>query len=1016
MDIGKFRAGILKIFVRLLLTFFVLIFGVVLLMQTPPVKHQIKNIFITSAKQKGITLTIDQLDGNFPFEWKFKNVSAQWQQQSVSFESIKARMAIFPLFKKHIEITHLKMHKGFFNGTPFEGTARGRVDLQKIKPIKISHFLLEGEDLYLKFEGKIQSDFSLQEGNLSFHFPDASILSPFLSKGSLTGSGSITKQQLRFDCTMEDIQARGISFTPTLLKVEGEKNRNQWLGTANFSGGPYQAPFQGQIHYRLTPSCRLLSIENLQLTGPQTHLFGKVDLDPSFKCLEGTLFLKMEDLKTLQFLFPDTYLRGSLGSKIDFQSFSDYQDMKCQIEAKDLCFGQTQCQSLTFEGTFYDLFGDLRGEFALESTKFEAPNLQLEEIAVNSVFDPNTCPFSLYARGNFGGPLEIQGEGNWEKNKDSILVEVHQFKGHALQKSFALTQPFSLNGSFEHFKLQDFDMNIGGGHLFSHIDLSQTTSTIKILAEEFPLEFIPLPHKYFTLGGIGNLEADLTASDHSLKGTCHATLKRALFVSEDNKETLTTKGSLQMHFHGKKVQIHGEMKAKEGQFAQFFSTLPIEFEPYPFKICLDQENPFSAQLVAEGKIEEFLNFINIGHQRIEGWLTTNLYFSKTLDKPMLQGEFELQDGLYENYFSGTCVKAISAKGYVNKQNATLTDLYGVDGKGGSVTAQGTLLLNRLKKFPFSLSGKLNQFEAVTFDTVTGNFSGNITISGDTTGATARGELSVDEAVFTIPDHLPTALPELPIAFLNPPESLTRKKELSMHTSPLILDLDLDVPGKAFVEGRGLSAELKGKVHLTGNFIDITANGNLQLVHGEYIFSGKVFDLTQGEVLFNDKPTPSSYISLSGNCDLPDVNVTVMLRGPVTSPSLSFQSSPQMPTSSLLSQILFNKDISEISAAQALQVAQTVISLSGNSAPDVLGKIRKTLGIDRLTIITSENDPGKISLQIGKYLMRGVLLTLSQGAESRNVSVEVDLKKGIRFQAEMNEDQQGKFSLKWHHHY
>jgi translocation and assembly module TamB len=214
----------------------------------------------------------------------------------------------------------------------------------------------------------------------------------------------------------------------------------------------------------------------------------------------------------------------------------------------------------------------------------------------------------------------------------------------------------------------------------------------------------------------------------------------------------------------------------------------------------------------------------------------------------------------------------------------------------------------------------------------------------------------------------------------------------------------------------MNAELKGKLDIMGTYTDVVAKGKLQLVTGEYIFSGKVFNLTSGELIFKDKPTPSAYISVSGNCDLPDVNVSIALRGPLSSPKLTFKSSPQLSTSSLLSQILFNKDISEINAAQALQLAQTVISLSGNSAPDILEKIRKSLGIDRLTIVTSENDPGKISLQIGKYLMRGVLLTLSQGAESRNVSVEVDLKKGLRFQAEVDESQQGKFSLKWHHHY
>ena len=332
-----------------------------------------------------------------------------------------------------------------------------------------------------------------------------------------------------------------------------------------------------------------------------------------------------------------------------------------------------------------------------------------------------------------------------------------------------------------------------------------------------------------------------------------------------------------------------------------------------------------------------------------------------------------------------------------------------------MTAEGFILLNPLEKFPFTVTAELDELDTISFDTIAGNFSGQITISGDQSGATAKGKLKVAEVRFRIPDELPSVLPELPIQFINPPEAIERQPHIP-SVSPLKLDLELDVPRSAYIEGRGLNAELKGNLNISGTYTDIIAKGKLQLVNGDYIFSGKIFDLTQGELIFNDKPTPSAYISLIGECELPDVNVNVILRGPLSKPKLTFQSSPQLSTSSLLAQILFNKDISEISAVQALQLAQTVISLSGSSAPDILGKIRKTLGIDRLTLVTSENDPGKISLQIGKYLMRGVLLTLSQGAESRNVSVEVDLKKGIKFQAEVNEGQQGKFSLKWHHHY
>ena len=149
-------------------------------------------------------------------------------------------------------------------------------------------------------------------------------------------------------------------------------------------------------------------------------------------------------------------------------------------------------------------------------------------------------------------------------------------------------------------------------------------------------------------------------------------------------------------------------------------------------------------------------------------------------------------------------------------------------------------------------------------------------------------------------------------------------------------------------------------------------------------------------------------------------VTAMLRGPLTAPQLTFQSMPHQPTSSILSQILFNEDISKISEMQALQLAQVVMSLSGGTGPDVLEKIRTSLGVDRFNIVSQnksdENKSDEIAIQIGKYLMKGVMVTLSQSADSSQVMVEVELKKGFVLQAETQDDQQGKFSLKWNRNY
>jgi len=61
----------------------------------------------------------------------------------------------------------------------------------------------------------------------------------------------------------------------------------------------------------------------------------------------------------------------------------------------------------------------------------------------------------------------------------------------------------------------------------------------------------------------------------------------------------------------------------------------------------------------------------------------------------------------------------------------------------------------------------------------------------------------------------------------------------------------------------------------------------------------------------------------------------------------------------------------------------------------------------------------MAVQFGKYLTQNVVVSVSQGEEqgSTNLIVEVDLLHGWVFQAETQQQQeQGKFSLKWRTNY
>jgi translocation and assembly module TamB len=157
------------------------------------------------------------------------------------------------------------------------------------------------------------------------------------------------------------------------------------------------------------------------------------------------------------------------------------------------------------------------------------------------------------------------------------------------------------------------------------------------------------------------------------------------------------------------------------------------------------------------------------------------------------------------------------------------------------------------------------------------------------------------------------------------------------------------------------------------------------------------------------------MNITSTVDYPGLTVTVHFRGNLRAPQLIFESNPSLPTSSILARILFNKDVTELSAAQALQLANTIVTLSGSSGPNVLDTIRKNLGVDRLSISTSE-ETGQVSVQIGKYITRGVMISLTQSTESSHIKVEVELKAGFVLEAETQEDNQGKFSFKWNKNY
>lgn len=907
-----------------------------------------------------------------------------------------------------------KSWKGLFLGEyrtePLTGEITAQFDIPRFEKGKIeSSFQLYGDRSFdisslsfkselicLKGEGKFDSTYFPASFKGSYLLPHLSYLVPQLS-GIASGEATYDGKVAGLTFESETIEAGPFVYADVKGAAAATLQNDRWSGSAHLDADQTAA----SVDFTYLPS-RLI-LKDLAMRGPEAQVRGDLDIDLEEEKVEGTLFAQANDLSLF---LPDSKVAGKFGGQIQFQG----SEVRLSGLVKNFEFFDILSTELSLDCQLVDLFTDPKGKVSFEGRSTYISQFFFDTLAFSTSWEENGWPFSFEAKGKWKEPLEITATGSWDKQGTSFDLHIDTFWGTLLQKPFSLVKPFSIHSSDKALVITEGKIQLAEGYFMTSVDLSTTLSKVHVKAEHFPIDLFAVATTRFTLNGNSSLDISLEGSQDNLSGRINLLLENAEIYQSGKKNPIQSKGSLQANFDKGLMQIHTLLLASQEQFFELTGTVPIVYNLYPFQIGLEKSKPLAGELTMEGNLEEIFDFINIGSQRITGLFSCHLFLSKNLFSPSLQGNLELQNGSYENYFTGIELQDIQLAAQAEGNRIEFASISATDGKEGKLSAKGTVALQ--EKLPFSFDANVENLQILNIGWLSSSFSGPLLVTGNIEEALAKGELTISEADIKIPEELPIDLPILPVTFVNTPSYIQKKFQTPEQSYPFQYDAVLNAPGKINLTGRGLNCELEGNLHVTGRNLAVSGTGTLRLVKGKFSFAGKDFILTNGELDFSDKP----YLNITGTLALPDLTVTALLRGPLASPQLTFQSSPAMPTSSILARILFNKDISELTAPQALQLADTIVTLSGGAGPSVLESIRKSLGIDRLNITSSPNDPDQVAVQIGKYLTKGVMVTLSQSTEGSQVIVEVELKGGFVLQAETQEDEQGKFSFKWNKNY
>jgi translocation and assembly module TamB len=204
-----------------------------------------------------------------------------------------------------------------------------------------------------------------------------------------------------------------------------------------------------------------------------------------------------------------------------------------------------------------------------------------------------------------------------------------------------------------------------------------------------------------------------------------------------------------------------------------------------------------------------------------------------------------------------------------------------------------------------------------------------------------------------------------------------------------------------VRGRGLEAELAGRVAIRGTMAEPRPEGALTLRRGSFNLLGTALTLTEGRVGMDTAAPLDPAIDFAASTRTSTTNATVRVTGRASSPEIRLTSEPELPQDEILAQLLLGRPVAQLNALQLAQIAAGLAELSGTGTGlDPLGRIRGGLGLDRLALGATEG--GATTLEAGRNLAPGVYLGVRQGTgdAGTKATVQIDLGRGLKLQGEV----------------
>lgn len=872
--------------------------------------------------------------------------------------------------------------------------ASGAISLAADGTLSGKDIQLETQALSATFEGV--TDFAEVDAALTAKLTDLATVDPTLKGGidlDVTLTGKFDAPRVSANVDAETLSVRGEPIEDLQLAAELIASKLKPAGTLELSARFRDQPLTGSASLS-SDEAGVRRIDDIVFSAAGSRLDGHIafaaDDTPS-----GTLDLSSPDLAAISPLLLQK-LAGSLTAHVDIKHDKGEPVARLTAKADKFARDGLRVDTADLTATISGLQSTPRVDGRLNARKIQSGTTIVTSLSVDASGTATGTDFAAKAELT-GGALALAGR--LTRNDDGLAIALSEGNGHYKDLKTHLAAPARV-----------LVRNDGAAHIDPvTLALGSGTATIKgtagkTLAISVGLDGVPVALANAVAPGLG-LGGSLSGRIDVSGAANDPAAKWALQWNGVEASAMTGLG-----LPSANLKSDGHYKAKTLTHTSVLGIGSESALTAKGTVALTDDPRLDMRVSGALPFAFAQRALTQSGLRLDGAASLDMRIAGTARQPAISGTISTRDATAVSLSTGLVVKAIAATANLSTSQIEIASLTGQIGGGGSLSGSGTVGLGGA--MPANIALKINDGAYTDGRVVTAKLDADLSLKGDLAGEpTLAGSILIKRAEVTIPQTLPTALAPVAVTHVNAPRDVQRQVTAQQggakksNSGGIKLDLDVSAPGQIFVRGRGLQAELGGRIRIGGTSATPVTSGSFTLKNGTLTLLSRLLTFTKGKISFLGTFDP--LLDFAATTAASGTTITVSVTGNASNPTIGFSSSPEYPQEEILALLLFQQNLSSLSAGQIAQLASAVATLGG---ADPLGKLRKGLGVDSINI--SADAENNASVELRKRLGDNVSLGVQQGSQegSSRVTIDIDVTKNIRARGEAGADGQSKAGI------